>query len=274
MSFFIISLIFLIFSTSSFAEPQRIISLAPSVTETLYYLKAQDRVVGVSNYCNWPEEARKKPKVGGMINPSYEKILALRPDLVIISKDVTPKEVYERLVAFNIKVHIYMPRGLKDLPEEVLKLGKAIGKEKEARKVISDFQIQIKEIKKVFNGQKALFIIWSEPLTVVEKSSHINEIMNLLGLKNIAKSKSINLEEIIKKNPDLIFLGSGHKSLPDRLLSQLKDTNAVKKGYVFYVSDKVYHLSPRIIEGIKEMAEIGYNLNNEKRSSTSKNKKQ
>lgn len=259
MRIFVYFLIFLLFSNSSFAQPQRIISLAPSVTETIYYLGAIDKLIAVSNYCNWPEEVKKKPKVGGMINPSYEKILALKPDLVIISKDVTPKDVYERLTALNIKVYVYAPESLKNLPEEILKLGKAIGKQKEAVKLVTDFQRQIRKIKKVFNGQRALFIIWSEPIVVAGKSSHIDEIMNLLGLRNIADSASINLEEIIKRNPEIIFFGAGHKVISEKLLSKLNNTDAVKKGNVFFITDKIYHLSPRILDGIKEMANVKLN---------------
>lgn len=252
-------IILLIFATNGFAEPKRIISLAPSVTETLYYLGAMDRVVAVSQFCNWPE-GLKKPKVGGMMNPSFEKILALKPDLVIISKDVTPKEVYQRLKELKIQTYVFAPQSLKELPYEIIKLGYVIGKEKEAKKVASYLERQIKKIKKIYNGERALFIIWSEPLIVADKSSHINEIMELLGLKNIADASSINIERIIKMNPEIIFIGEGHKIKPTTLIHKLKDTTAVKKGHVYFMSDKIYHLSPRIIEGIKEMASFRSNL--------------
>lgn len=267
-------LILLIYISASYAEVQRIVSVAPNVTETLYYLGAGDKVVAVSDFCNWPTQVKDKPKIGGMLNPSFEKILALKPDLVVISRDGTPKEVYQKLIDLRLNVYVFSPKSLRDIPQEVTKLGRKIGKTREAKAVVKDFTEQLKKIKKSFNNEKALFVIWEEPLVVAGKSSHLNEIMEMLGLKNIAEFSSINLETLIKLNPDIIFFGSGHEFTSHRLLSQLKDTNAVKKGYVYYVSDKVYHLSPRIIEGIKEMAEIGYNLNNEKRISTSKNKKQ
>lgn len=254
MKILVFFLIFLFFSTSSFAEVQRIISLAPSVTEAIYYLNATDRLVAVSNYCKWPEEIKNKTKVGGMINPSYEKILVLKPDLVVISKDVTPKEVYNRLIELGIKVHVYAPKSLEDISNELIRLGIVIGKEKEAKSIAYEFQKKLRKIRKVFKGQKALFIIWADPLTVAGKTSHINEVMNLLGLTNIAEFSSINIERIIKMNPDIIFFGVGHKSsVSENLILKLKDTNAVKNGKVYYISDKIYHLSPRIIEGIEEM---------------------
>ncbi len=256
MNVLVFFILFLFFPIFTFAQPERIISLAPSVTEALYYLGAIDKVVAVSDYCEWPEEVKNKPKVGGMINPSYEKILALKPDLVIISKDVTPIEVYNRLIELGIKVHVYAPETLKDMPDELIKLGIAIGKERQAKIVVHEFQKNIKKVKRTFNNQKALFVIWSDPLIVAGKSSHINEVMNLLGLKNIAESSSINIETVIKLNPNIIFFGVGHKTAPERVLAKLKDTNAVKKGNIYFISDKIYHLSPRIIEGIEEMANI------------------
>lgn len=252
--------VLLVFVTHSFAEPKRIISLAPNVTETLYYLGVIDKVIAVSQFCNWTEELKKKPKVGGMLNPSFEKILALKPDLVIISKHGTPKEVYQRLKDLKIKLHVFAPKSLKELPHEIVKLGKTIEKTKEAEKISIELQKEIKKIKKVYNSERALFILWSEPLVVVDKSSHIDEIMRILGLRNIAEFSSINIERIIKMNPEIIFFGLGHGFEPT-VIHQLKDTDAVKKAHIYFVSDKIYRLSPRIIEGIKEMAEIGYNFN-------------
>jgi len=256
---FVLQLIFLfIFFTSSVLaeEPQRIVSLAPNVTETLYYLEANDRVIAVSNYCNWPEEVKNKPKVGGIINPSFEKILSLKPDILIISRDGTPKEVYQRLKDLGLNVYVFAPKNLKELPQEIIKLGSVIGKTDKANQVSQNFQKEINKIRKVFQGQKALFIIWHEPITVAGESSHIDEIMKILGLRNIAKFSSMNVEEIIKNDPEVIFLGIGHEITVKHLLFQLKDTTAFKKGNIFYVSEKVYRLSPRIIEGIKEMADI------------------
>lgn len=266
-------LVVLLYVTATFAEPQRIISLAPNVTETIAYLDAVDKLVAVTDFCTWPQEIKNKTKIGGMLNPSYEKILALRPDLVVISKDGTPKEVYQRFVELGLNVHVFAPKSLKDIPQELRKLAEKIGKTKEAEKVIENFNKELSKIKESFHNKKALFIIWDEPLTVAGKSSHINEIMELLGLKNIAEFSSLNLETILRLNPEIIFFGTGHEFLAQRILSKLKDTDAVKNGNVYYISEKIYRLSPRIIEGIKEMAAISYNLNNDKRSATSKNKK-
>lgn len=256
----IAALLMIIFSSlSAFAEPKRIVSLAPSVTETLYYLKAFDKVVGVSNYCNWPEQTKEKVKIGGMVNPSYEIILSLKPDLVIISKEVTPKEVYEKLISLGLNVHVYAPMSLEDFFYEVKRLARVVGREKEAEKMLKDFKEELKAIKKDFKGKKALFFIWPEPIVLAGEKSHISDVMKFLGIVNLSKSSSLNIEEIIKLNPEIIFIGSGHRTKAENLILKLKDTDAVKRGNVFYISERIYRLSPKIIEGIKEMVSVKIN---------------
>lgn len=252
--------IFLIFISITYAEPERIISLAPNVTEALYYLEVGDKIVGVSDYCNWPEEVKYKAKVGGMLNPSFEKILALRPDLIIISKEGTPIEVYQRLINLRLKVYVFNPKGIFDLPSEITKLAEYVGGYDKAKFFNEKFNKELNKFSNIFHGQKALFIIWPENLTVAGENSHIGEIMKFLGLKNIANKSSVyiqqNIEDIIKKNPDIIFIGSGHiGTINQKIIEKLKDTDAVKNGRLFIISDKIYHISPRIIEGIEEIVE-------------------
>lgn len=254
-----VALLFFLFFSHAFGEPQKIISLAPNVTETLYEIGAGDKIVGVSDFCSFPPEVKSKPKVGGMLNPSYEKILSLAPDLVIISREGTPLEVYDKLINLGLKVHVFNPNSIFNLKQEILKLGELLGKSREAKKVADQFERKINSFRNSFNGERALFIIWHEPLTVAGESSHIGEIMRLIGLKNIANNSlpyySMNIEQIIKANPEVIYIGLGHKLNLNSLLLKLKDTKAVKDGKVFMIGDSIYHLSPRLLHGIREMVQ-------------------
>jgi iron complex transport system substrate-binding protein len=90
----------------SASPPVRIISLSPAMTETLYSFGLGGRIVGVTNVCDRPADARKKPKVGAMSNPSLEAIVALKPDLVVMSRDGNPKELMERLARFKINTYL------------------------------------------------------------------------------------------------------------------------------------------------------------------------
>lgn len=242
----------------SYAEPQRIISISPEVTETLFYLGLENKIIAVSDYCKWPPKVNEKIRIGGMLNPSFEKILSLNPDLVILSKNGTPFEVYQRLKDFGLNIYVFNPTSIFDLPREISKLGEYLGKIDKAKIVIENYNSNLLKFKNFFNGQKAIFIVWTENMTVASEKSHIGEIINFLGFKNIVKNSSpyvqINLEEIIRENPDFIFIGTGHENNSTiQVLEKLKNTSAVRNGKVLFVSDKIYHLSPRIIEGIKEL---------------------
>lgn len=250
-------LLFFLFVSYTHGQPQKIISLAPNVTETLYSISAGDKLIAVSDFCNFPPEVKNKPKVGGMLNPSYEKILSLTPDLVIISREGTPLEVYEKIINLGLKVHVFNPNSIFNIKQEILKLGELLGKSQEAKRVADEFERKINSFRSSFNGERALFIIWHEPLTVAGDSSHIGEVMRLIGLKNVANNSlpyySMNIEQIIKANPEVIYIGLGHNLNLNSLLLKLKDTKAVKDGKVFMIGDSIYHLSPRILDGIREM---------------------
>jgi len=105
--------------------PRRIISLAPSITEIIYALGLGDRLVGVTTYCDYPEEAKKKPKVGGMVNPSIEAVVSLKPDIVVMTTDGNPKEFEERLRSLKVKTYVFRARQLSNLPQGIREMGVA-----------------------------------------------------------------------------------------------------------------------------------------------------
>ncbi len=115
------------FAAESTMPPQRIISLAPSLTEILFALGLGDNIVGVTTFCDYPEEAKKKPKIGGMSNPSLEAVISLKPDVVVLTTDGNPKEFEERLVSLKIKTYVYEARTITELPQGIRNLANAMG---------------------------------------------------------------------------------------------------------------------------------------------------
>src|SRR5512137_2365476 len=114
------------------ASPTRIVSLAPNITEILYDLGLGDRVVAVTDYCDYPPAVKAKPRVGGFTNPSLEAIVAARPDLVILTDDGNPRAIYNRLKDLGIPCHVFSARRLKELPRGIRDLGTVLGVEKQA----------------------------------------------------------------------------------------------------------------------------------------------
>jgi iron complex transport system substrate-binding protein len=248
--------------------PARIISLAPNVTEVLYKLGLGDRVVGVSTYCNFPPEVKTKPKIGGMSDPSLEAIVALKPDMVVLTDDGNPRMIAERLAKLNIPTYVFRAKRIADLPHEIRKLGTALRvKERADRlagKIASDIQCykERKTLPQTAPSRKVLFVVQPEPLMVAGPQTAIDDVLNILGLQNIAADAPagyprFSLEEAIRRSPDMIFMVKTQSGMTDQvepLLERLKTLDAVRKGRVYYVSDPLLRMGPRITEGIKEIA--------------------
>lgn len=266
--------------TSVYAiPPNRIISLAPNLTEIIFELGLGDSVVGVTSFCDYPEGARGKPKVGGMSNPSLEAVVSLKPDIVVMTTDGNPKEFEERLRSFKIKTYVFKARRLSELPQGIRDMGLELGVKENAEKLSKKIEETINPpsppLQKGGKGgfakggqlgiikKKVLFIVWPEPLIVAGPGTAINDAITLLGGENIASFAKVSypkysIEAIIHQSPDVIIIGKGHeniKKISSRLLGRLQSLPAVQNNNICYVSDNLYRLGPRIIKGIEELYE-------------------
>ena len=264
--FFILFTIHYSLFTASYAvePPMRIISLAPATTEMLFALGLGDRIVGVTNFCDYPEEAKKKPKVGGMSNPSLEAVVSLKPDIVVMSVDGNPKEFEERLRSMKIKTYVFYSKRISELPKGIRDMGIALGAKDKAEAMAADMEHRINKLRAGKNPllkRKVLFIIWPEPLMVAGPGSITDDALQMLGADNIAgKTASAypkySIEEAIRRAPDIIFIGKGKTSMnevSEGLLRRLHSTPAARNNKVFYVSDYLYRLGPRTLKGVEEL---------------------
>jgi iron complex transport system substrate-binding protein len=265
-----LSILFCLFSDSAYAgPPKRIISLAPNITEILFALDLGDNIVSVTSFCDYPEAARTKQKIGGMTNPSLEGVVSLKPDIVIMTTDGNTKEFAERLYSLGIKTAVFRARRLSELPAAVRELGSALGVRERADSLAANIERSVRsftmerqeKIRGRLYNSSLLFIVWPEPLIVAGPGTVIDDVIRLLGHENAAaKAKTpypkYSVEEIIRQSPDVIIIGKGHENMQEisaALLKRLKTVSAVKKGRVFYVSDSLYRLGPRVIQGIREI---------------------
>lgn len=121
------------------SPPQRIVSLAPSITEILYAIGLESRLVAVSDYCDRPAGAKLKPKIGGLSNPSLEMIVSLKPDIVLMTTDGNPKDINDRLLRLGIRTYVFEARRIAELPGEIRRMGAALGAEKNSEKLARRF---------------------------------------------------------------------------------------------------------------------------------------
>jgi iron complex transport system substrate-binding protein len=273
--FVILSLVLGISYPISAAEtvspPGRIVSLAPSMTEILFALGLGDNIVGVTTYCDYPEEAKKKPKIGGMSNPSLEAVLSLKPDVVVLTTDGNPKEFEERLLSLKIKTYVFEARTLSDLPQGIRELASALGVKGRGERLAESIEEGVRKasgsparVVDHASQKKVLFIVWPEPLIVAGPGTAIDDAITLLGYRNIASQAAAaypkySIEEVIRQAPDVLVIGKGSGmdmvAVSKGILKRLASVPAVQKDRVCYVGDGLYRLGPRVVRGIEELAE-------------------
>jgi len=260
---------------SAAPPPKRIISLAPAMTEIIFSLGLGQRVVGVTNVCDRPDEARNKTKIGGMANPSLEAIVSLKPDIVVMTSDGNPKAIAERLRKLGIRTHVFTSRRLTEIPAGIRELGQALGARPAADRLAENIEKSIRDVSMSHRGKssstnagvgrKAIFVIWPSPLIVAGPGTILDDAMKMSGLNNIAADGKVayprfSLEAVIERQPDLILIGKGHadmKALSKEFLKKLGMLEAVRKGRICFMDDALYRPGPRIPAGMEELGRCG-----------------
>jgi len=247
--------------------PQRVVSLAPSVTETLFALGFGNRVVGVTTYCDYPPEARRLPKIGGFTNPSVEAIVATRPDLVIGISDSSHPVKTKELEQLGIKVALISVGSLDEILNSFKSVARMLGRPEAGDKLAQKITRQFEEVKKRVAPaprRSTLLAVGLRPLVAVGGENFIDELITLAGGENIAGHAAqpwLNLpdEYVIAKAPQVIIqagMGS-ERGTSAKYWSDLKSIPAVKEGRVYsYPSDKILRPGPRVGEGLEEIARL------------------
>jgi iron complex transport system substrate-binding protein len=251
--------------------PKRIVSLAPSMTEIMFAMGLGDNIVADTTFCDYPAEAKKKPKIGGMSNPSLEAIVSMKPDIVVLTMDGNPREVDDRLRGLKIRTFVWKARTIAELPQGIRDLGAALNFRVRADALANNIEKGVRQISEqraarnnpLEEKKKAIFIIWPEPLIVAGPGTAIDDAMTLLGMENGASATKTtyprySIEEVIRRAPDVLFIGKASgmdmSAVSKGILKKLSSVPAVKTGAVCYVGDGLYRLGPRIVPGIKELA--------------------
>ena len=242
----------------------RIVVLDPATVEMIYMLGAEDKIVGVANLERskvWPEEkVAKLESVGTFIKPSLERIITLKPDLVITSA-LTDDNLNNGLKSNNIESKRVQANSIEEIFTNFLEVAKMLGKENEANKIIAEKKVKLEEIKKIATGnKKGLFVMSASPLMVFGNDNLPNDIMKLLNIKNIAENQKgrnpiVTPEFIIKENPDIIITLLPNPSQIVTTNPQLKNVNAIKNSkFIVVNSSQILRGSPRTIDQIEEIA--------------------
>jgi iron complex transport system substrate-binding protein len=246
---------------------KRIVSLAPSMTETVYALGLQDRLVGDTDYCDYPPDAQTKPKVGGGTNPSLEKIASLRPDLVLVTKAFNLAETAHALDSLGISSYATDPHSVDDIMASTKKLGSVLGVPEAGASVADDMQQRLVNLQQRLARlppKSALFVVWTQPLISVGRNTFIADALLRAGAISIVDSShdwpQVSLEEVAHLQPDYLVFADSHSETVPREVETLatlpgwKILRAVANRHFAVISDAVNRPAPRIVSAIEDLA--------------------
>ena len=241
--------------------PGGVVSLSPALTELICHLGQEDRLVARSTACDWPESVKKLPTAGDFAEPELERILAMKPALVVSNEFVNPKDA-DALRQAGIAVELHPCDGFGDYREWVALMGKLLDCPREAESElartdarIAGFEAELKTAEK--KPLRALYVIWDSPLLTAGADSLPDAVGRLAGLENIVKSEkgypSISLEFVLKEDPDVIVWfahGKDWKSNPS-----WSGIRAIREGRVLIPRDDsaLLRAGPRIFDGIADL---------------------
>jgi iron complex transport system substrate-binding protein len=241
--------------------PQRIVSLAPSNTEILFALGLGDKVVGVTDYCDYPPEALNKTKVGGYANPDIEKIVALNPDLVLVAYG-TPMDVINTMVGLGLTVFGIKTTDLDDLLNDIRRIGEITDKEVEAQALTSAMESRIQAVtnqtEELEQRPRVFYIVWNDPLWTAGSGTFIHELIEKAGgvniFGNVTGYPMVSIEDVLARDPEIIIASEWSYDWAINA-SELASTNASQTGRIFTCDDDlVQRPAPRLVEGLEWFA--------------------
>ncbi|HYE72386.1 MAG TPA: cobalamin-binding protein [Blastocatellia bacterium] len=254
-------------SVSIPSAPKRIISLAPNLTETLFALGLGDRVVGVTSYCDYPAEARAKEKVGDTLKPNLERLIALKPDLVLVTTSSQLENLMRQLDQLKIPMYVSNPRTVRDVIASIRKLGEVTGTEDRARKLADEMEQRLSKVKQQVAGQhqpRVLYVLQNSPLITAGRGTFINDLIMLAGAESISGNETADYpqfsrETVIARAPEIIVIPESHGTElvnEEAVRRDYAETPAVRNNRVVKINpDLIDRPGPRIIEGLEALAQ-------------------
>jgi iron complex transport system substrate-binding protein len=251
------------------SPPKRIVSLAPSITEMIYFLGLGDTLVGVTRFSHFPEEARKKPRVGTYTDINVERVVTLDPDLVIATADGNRREDVEMLEEAGVPVYVVNPRRIRQILEAIESVGNVCGVAPKARARVGSLRKRIEKVKEAVRGRHrplVFLVINTKPLMSVNRSTTHHDVIELAGGRNLAEDQPVtyprlSLEEVIRRGPEVIIISSMDRGREHerarRQWFRWTTIPAVQDGRVYAInSDLIDRAAPRVVKGLEEMARL------------------
>ncbi len=231
----------------------RIIALSPAINEIIYALDGGEKIVGNTEFCTYPKRTKNKPKVGGYFSPNLEKILELKPTLVMMQQ--SGKNFSKKLNKLGIKTQLFKLTTLQDIEDTIFRIGKILEKSKRSKEILDSINNRLKQIKNISTNKKILIVIGhplklDKQIFVVGNNLYLNDIINLSNNQNAFKQKKtgqpiLNMENIIASDPQIVIILAPYTKKKNLTKQQLiapwlKLPIKAAKTKTVYVIDKEY----------------------------------
>lgn len=248
------------------AQPaQRIVSLAPSMTELLFAAGAGEKIVGTSEYSDYPPEATHIPIIGRYNLVNMEAIVALNPDLIVAWRSGNPQAAVQRLIDLGFSVYVAEPTTLASIPDHIDRFATLAGTEQTGTATSHFFRERLTSLENEFSNREKVTVfyqVWNKPLISVGGNELINDIITLCGGSNIFSdlglAPKISEEAVLQRDPQAIIASGMDISRPEWLDDWLRwpQLQAVANGALYFIPpDLVQRHSPRVLSGAEQMCE-------------------
>jgi len=248
------------------APPMRIVSLVPSVTELIYALGGESRLVGRTDFCDDPPAAREKPSVGGMVAPNLETIVALKADLVIGTTDGSREETFSQLRRLGLPVYLVTVNRVAEVMDLVARVGELTGRTAAVGPLVARMNGEIAGVRRLvqpYRAPRVLYVLWPDPLIVPARHALVTELIEIAGGRSVTDVDGdayprYSLEAAVAAAPEVIILAShGSRAGPvvREKWERLASLPAIRNGRLYSVSgDLLHRYGPRMIDGLYQLA--------------------
>jgi ABC-type Fe3+-hydroxamate transport system substrate-binding protein len=246
---------------------RRIVSLAPNLTETLFALGAGDRVVGDTDFCDYPPAAKTKPHVGGPLDPNIEEVAALHPDLVLATRAINRQDTVQALERLGFAVYATDPRSVEQMLDSTARLAQLIGAGETGGTLVAGLRSRLDKLRDRLAGSKpksVLFVVWESPLITVGRETFLADALRRAGARSVIRSSqdwpNVSLEEVVRQQPEYLIFARDESGEVGRQIAELRDLpgwrdlQAVRRGHIITLSEAIDRPSPRLVGAIEQLA--------------------
>lgn len=250
------------------APPRRIVSLVPGVTEMLFAIGAEEKLIGVTDFCDFPAAARRKSRVGSMLAPSLETVVALQPDLVVATDSGNSDETRVQLERLRLPVYLVNPRGVADVFRTMEQLGTLTGRGARAAEAVAGLQRRVRAVVERVAARprpRVLYVVWPEPLIVPGRGAAVSELIELAGGASVTADAAEgyprwSVEAAVAGAPELIVLarhGAGTGPVSRDKWERFAGLPAIRTGRIHNVDGDLFHrFGPRVVDALEILARL------------------